>query len=70
MQAHLSKKSKIMPRTFLVRKPKPPPVNYQKKWTNIDTTAPLFDELLCNYAGILPQLSEYKAMNALFKKFI
>jgi len=31
-------------------------VNYQKKWTTTDT-APLFDDVLCNYAGILPQLS-------------
>ena len=46
----------IMPRAFLVKKIKSQ-VNYQKKWTNTDT-APLFDEALCNYAGILPQLSK------------
>lgn len=46
-----------MPRAFLVKKIKSQ-VNYQKKWTNTDTTAPLFDELLCNYTGILPQLSK------------
>ena len=45
-----------MPRAFLVKKIKSQ-VNYQKKWTNTDT-APLFDEALCNYAGILPQLSK------------
>lgn len=45
-----------MPRAFLVKKIKSQ-VNYQKKWTN--TTAPLFDELLCNYTGILPQLSKF-----------
>lgn len=47
-----------MPRAFLLKKAKVQ-VNYQKKWTNIDTTAPLVnDELLCNYVGLLPQLSK------------
>lgn len=56
--AHLFKESKIMPRAFLLKKAKVQ-VNYQKKWTNIDTTAPLVnDELLCNYVGLLPQLSK------------
>jgi len=46
-----------MPRAFLVKKLKSQ-VNYQKKWTNNnDTAPPLFDELLCNYTAILPQLS-------------
>lgn len=47
-----------MPRAFLVKKTKPQ-INYQKKWTNNDTTAPLFDDVLCNYTGIIPQLSKF-----------